>query len=737
MMNLGPLLSASTDFDGEFPLLGEYQDLKNPFGRDDSIGFFVKGNYISEQASEIEGKIVVLGNFTVEPNGVNSLVHAGVGSNIFPNDNQVVMEVGGDIVFKRDTDTWVLSQTPGGGSVTYGGALTETGNGKLNGKELKALFSKQALDKEQYLALFDELAVKSAYWSTLQPNGIITPAIGGPSQNTILFEAVDNNCIQVFHADRFDLWGVGGVRVKFDPSLIGKTILVNVASTLNIHSGLKEVLIDNWGEMLDPWGGNDRSFRGVTKASILWNFYDAEKVTLGPNSGPQFPGTILIPHGDLGFYWPGQDGRTIVGGDVWQESAGSEFHNYEFDPPCPLPLPPGLPVPQECELANPTPAPAVFIEYCYDTDIKVTSEESEPSLPDGALNVDSSDGDKVTFTITQKWKPGQNSISWIAPVYKQGDQDYVCTGSDKTVGVSYDAVSPQYTAQCVGGIAKVELYVHDGSFKSSSQTNDRNCAGWVNNNGIATYKFDLACDGSDLCVQPSIFGGYDCVLPADTSSYSLISKGNAEVSADSVDTGIAVGGQFHYPGTQTMVVIGVSFMGTLGAGGDINWESGYTAGGSLDTVIDFAHFEWLANHALSSEQGGKKVVVMTSGGTFSTSDFRGSDGGKGDDNGNTLAIFKTTEMVTLIVTQSNPFGPSVIAPFSLVELKGGDGYIDGFVVARDFMTTAEYADSLLEMKGEFYTGTISCLVDEECAENDQSCETVICMLVSSSSAVED
>jgi hypothetical protein len=195
MMNLGPLLSASTDFDGEFPLLGKYADLTNPFGRDDALGFFVKGNYISKLAAEIEGKIVVLGDFTVELNGVNSLVHAGVGSNIFPNDNQVVMEVGGDINFKRDEDTWVLSQTPGGGSVTYGGTLSETGNGKLNGKDLKALFSKQALDMEQYLALFDELAVKSAYWSTLQPNGIITPAVGGPSQNTILFEAVDDKCI--------------------------------------------------------------------------------------------------------------------------------------------------------------------------------------------------------------------------------------------------------------------------------------------------------------------------------------------------------------------------------------------------------------------------------------------------------------------------------------------------------------------------------------------------------------
>jgi hypothetical protein len=82
------MLSASTDDQEDFPTLG---DSVNPTGRDDSIAFFVKGTYTSVVGAEIEGKIVVLGDFIVEPNGVNSLVHAGVGSGIVPNDDQVVM----------------------------------------------------------------------------------------------------------------------------------------------------------------------------------------------------------------------------------------------------------------------------------------------------------------------------------------------------------------------------------------------------------------------------------------------------------------------------------------------------------------------------------------------------------------------------------------------------------------------------------------------------------------------
>ena len=89
-MNLGSELSASTDYQGEFPTLEDPVDLANPY-RDDSIAFLIKGTYTSQQAAEIEGKIVVLGDFIVKPDGVNSLVHAGVGSGVVPNDGQIVM----------------------------------------------------------------------------------------------------------------------------------------------------------------------------------------------------------------------------------------------------------------------------------------------------------------------------------------------------------------------------------------------------------------------------------------------------------------------------------------------------------------------------------------------------------------------------------------------------------------------------------------------------------------------
>ena len=70
--NLGPQLSAS-DFTGEFGLLGVTNNLLSPVGRESQLSLLVGGNYDGPLAAEIEGRIVVLGDFKIGQNGVNSL----------------------------------------------------------------------------------------------------------------------------------------------------------------------------------------------------------------------------------------------------------------------------------------------------------------------------------------------------------------------------------------------------------------------------------------------------------------------------------------------------------------------------------------------------------------------------------------------------------------------------------------------------------------------------------------
>ena len=133
---------------------------------------------------------------------------------------------------------------------------------------------------------------------------------------------------------------------------------------------------------------------------------------------------------------------------------------------------------------------------------------------------------------------------------------------------------------------------------------------------------------------------------------------------------------------------------------------GKTTISSLDQVIDFEHLKWLAQNIEDSDVNGYKVVAMTKGGTFDTSDFRGSDG-QGEDNGKTLVVFNTAEDVTLTKTNGGrQFGPSVLAPFSDVYLRGQAGFIDGFVVAKRFFTNGSNPSNL-QMHGDTYQGTIS------------------------------
>jgi len=69
--NLGPLLSKSS-YTGEFRLLGP-TNLSSPVGRESQIGFLVGGSYNAPLAAEIEGNIVVLGDFKIGQYGTNSL----------------------------------------------------------------------------------------------------------------------------------------------------------------------------------------------------------------------------------------------------------------------------------------------------------------------------------------------------------------------------------------------------------------------------------------------------------------------------------------------------------------------------------------------------------------------------------------------------------------------------------------------------------------------------------------
>jgi len=301
-----------------------------PLGRDDSVSLLVGGNFVGKRGSEIEGKIVTLGDFVLEAaSGFNSLVKAGFGSQIIPNDGEDVVIVGNDL--KVDTDILVML-IGSGGNIVHGG--TNVGTGTIT--TLGDISSNPLLDVSKYELALTQLKAQSEYWASLPANGVFVRRDDHPTGNRVEFLAGDDDCLQVYNIPSDDLnFRDFGTLVQVDSTLACRTIIINVRSNNGIAT------IANLANFIDPFGNGGFDFASDVTANILWNFYDADEVILGDglSGNGQFQGSVLVPCGSLTTSMPGISGRVIVRGDVHQDWPGSELHNYEFDPNCPLPQP--------------------------------------------------------------------------------------------------------------------------------------------------------------------------------------------------------------------------------------------------------------------------------------------------------------------------------------------------------------------------------------------------------------
>jgi choice-of-anchor A domain-containing protein len=239
----------------------------------------------------------------------------------------------------RVVEVMILSTDPFFyGDTVYGGG-TNPGTGTINSNRVHETTCDPDLDLSEYVDALAEIKVKSQFWSQLPANGNYLDYFDNPPlDNEALFSAGDDECIQVFHlTDELSSMNPRsylnyGIDVKFDSSLVGKTIIINVKADSDGNVWIQKV-----GKFHDS---DDGDFNPDFTASILWNFYDAKHVTLGTGEGfGDFQGTILVPNGELTLKVPGTNGGVIVGGDVTQDFSGGGFHSYEFDPVCPLPLP--------------------------------------------------------------------------------------------------------------------------------------------------------------------------------------------------------------------------------------------------------------------------------------------------------------------------------------------------------------------------------------------------------------
>jgi choice-of-anchor A domain-containing protein/MYXO-CTERM domain-containing protein len=167
----------------------------------------------------------------------------------------------------------------------------------------------------------------SDFWASLEPNGVTQR---DEFDNTVLLALGGNNTtLNVFLVDGKDLSVTRRVDIDFPPEA---TVLVNVNGT--------EVQMDNVGFRINGVEGGISN--DTARQHILWNFFEAEKVTFRRVA---VEGTVLAPRAALDTGNNSFEGQVI--GASWDGQG--EPHNFPFLgtlPPLPPVEPPPPPIPE-------------------------------------------------------------------------------------------------------------------------------------------------------------------------------------------------------------------------------------------------------------------------------------------------------------------------------------------------------------------------------------------------------
>ena len=215
---------------------------------------------------------------------------------------------------------------------------------------------------------------------------------------------------------------------------------------------------------------------------------------------------------------------------------------------------------------------------------------------------------------------------------------------------------------------------------------------------------------------------YPCQLPAGTIDYSVIARDGATLGSHSHYRGLGIGGLL-VDGTpqESGTVGGLSYVQRLSYNSRMHFSAGVRWG--EPAPFDWNHFESLAINAFPRSSGNYRVVVEDQGGVYDPSDakctgwYSAPSGSGGEDNGRTLIIFRGAGTIGLTRTSDGrQHGPSVLAPFAHVLVRGDVGYVDGFVVARRVSTVGQNSGSI-QFHGDGYSGPLSCI--ERCTQPPQ------------------
>ncbi|WEV29397.1 choice-of-anchor A family protein [Streptomyces sp. 71268] len=296
-------------------------------GYDENINVFVGGDFrVGGSAAEAEGKIVTLGDFSMNKTSGSSVYNVGVvgvGSRVPPPNGSDFLTVGGDLTV-ADGQRLLAEEGSISGKVTYAGE-------RSGRTEPDAVHAPDAA--APYAGLRGALTTSSGCYAHVA--GGARPATGTAVNqgHQTLFRGDGSSRLQVFNVD-FDLVSPSGgdQGMAFEGIPEGATVLVNML-------GDSRTISSYVGHDVGPDGLRER---------LLWNFPDASSITI--KGSAQFQGAVLVgsPRSTTKVSVPGMNGRFYTAGSLdHTASSGAEFHGYPFTgdlpscgtPPTPTPTP--------------------------------------------------------------------------------------------------------------------------------------------------------------------------------------------------------------------------------------------------------------------------------------------------------------------------------------------------------------------------------------------------------------
>ncbi|MER5350511.1 choice-of-anchor A family protein [Kitasatospora sp. NPDC002551] len=335
-------------------------------GRDATINVFTGGNYtVTGRAAEAEGKIVTLGNFTVDKSQGGGAFNAGVvgvGSRVPPPNGSDFLTVGGNVSVLPGNSLLIGgsdSQGQAFGNLRYAGTLTGTVNIDPTGQAIQ-----DANAAAPYQSVLTQIEDVSACVGRATATGTVAL-----TSSEATFTGDGTSMKQVFNVAGNLTSPTGGqIGLVFNNIPAGATVVVNMLSAdpvINTYTGT--------GLPGDP--------TTEMRSKLMWNFPTATSAQI--NGSAQFQGAVMAgnPAGTTTIDMPGLNGRVYLAGNLVQTgSGGYEIHSYPFDgdlPDCEVtPSPtPTSPSP------TPTPTPTETTTSPAPTSPTPTTTSPAPTSP--------------------------------------------------------------------------------------------------------------------------------------------------------------------------------------------------------------------------------------------------------------------------------------------------------------------------------------------------------------------